>query len=234
MKPLLAALALSVLTLLPVLPAQAAAPSLITVTGQGSSSAPPDMATASFTIATNAASAAAATGENNTRYARLLKALAALHIAATDIHTTGFNVSYTPPPQPGQQPAQPPQRYGYFVNRNVDVMLHDVHSAGKAIDAAVGAGVTDVGGVSFGISDQRSARTEAIRSAVLDARSQAEAMAAAAGLHLTRIKSMGQGQGYPVPPEPRMAADVLRQAPTEIQPSDVQVTATVTITYEAQ
>lgn len=233
-----ALLILALLSGVPVAAPAATAPAVITVTGQGRSTAAPDMATETFTIATNADSAAAATGDNNNRYNRFLKAVEGLGVAHADIRTTGFNVSYNPPPQPqpGQMPPQPPQRYGYFVNRSIEVTLHNLTLVGKVIDGAVASGVTDIGGVSYGISDRRGQFQRALRDAVSDARSQAEAMAAAAGLHVVRVKSMGQG--YPQVIQPRMmTADVYKAAapaPTEIEPSNVEVTATVTITYEAR
>lgn len=238
MKFMPAVLVLALLSGVPVTaPAAAAAPAVITVTGQGRSTAAPDMATETFTIATDADSAAAATSDNNTRYNRFLKAVEGLGVAHADIRTTGFNVSYNPPPQPqpGQMPPSPPQRYGYFVNRSIEVTLHNLTLVGKVIDGAVASGVTDIGGVSYGISDRRGQFQRALRDAVSDARSQADSMAAAAGLHVVRVKSMGQG--YPQVFQPRMTADVYKAAapaPTEIEPSNVEVTATVTITYEAR
>jgi uncharacterized protein YggE len=237
MKTLPALLAFTLL--LGATPVWAAAPSVITVTGQGRVNAAPDMATAQFTIATNADTASAATSDNNTRYERFLNAAKALGIVASDIQTTGFNVSYTPPPQAQAgniAPVQPPQRYGYFVNRSVNVTLHRLPLVGKTIDAAVASGVTDIGGVTFGISDRRTQVQRAIREAVDDARAQAQAMASAAGLHITGIKSVGQG--YPSIVQPGIAADVYRMAapaaaPTNIEPSNVEVNATVTVTYEA-
>lgn len=238
MKTLPAFLALALLAGVP-LPAPAAVqPTLVSVSGQGRVTAAPDMATETFTIATNADSATVAASDNNTRYGRFMKSVQGLGVAHDDIKTTGYNVSYNPPPQaqPGQQPPAPPQRYGYFVNRSIQVTLHDLKLVGKVIDAAVGTGVTDIGGVSFGVSDRRTQFQRALRDAVTDARSQAETMAAAAGLHLVRIKSMGQG--YPTVVQPMMAADVYRMAapapPTQIEPSNVEVSATVSITYIAQ
>lgn len=213
---------------------------LITVSAQGTASATPDIATENLTIATNADTAAAATSDNNARYERLMNALAALGVAHSDIRTTYYNVNYTPPPQPSQsngtvQP-MPPQRYGYFVNRTIQVTLHRLDFVGKAIDAAVACGVTDIGGVNFGVSNSRAQVSRALASAVSDARRQADAMAGAAGLHIVRIKSMQQG--YAEAPMPRlMAASMNAPAPappTTIEPSSVEVNATVTVTYEAQ
>lgn len=208
---------------------------LITVSGQGHASAPPDMATVSFSIATNAQNAAQASSENNRRYSALVQHLKGLGIAESDIKTTNYNLSYTPP-QPPQPSGTVREITGYFVNRGVNVSLHNLQLAGKAIDAAVEAGVTDVGGVSYGVSQTRPLFARALGEAVQDARSQAQSMAAAAGLHLVRIRSMQQG--YPSAPAPvpmlrQMAAGVVNP-PTDIQPTAVDANATVTIVYEAQ
>ncbi len=211
---------------------------LITVSAQGRANAAPDMATENFTIATNADTAAAATSDNNNRYDRLMSALQSLGIAQRDIRTTFYNLNYTPPPQPQPGAALPPvrERYGYFVNRNIQVTVHRLDSVGKAIDTAVASGVTDIGGVTFGVTDNRAQFAQALRAAVSDARAQAEAMASAAGLHLVRVKSMQQG--YAEAPGPRIMMEAKMPAPapapTNIQPSDVEVSATVTLTYEAQ
>lgn len=212
---------------------------LITVSAQGRASATPDVATENFTIATNADSATSAASDNNLRYDRLMHALESLGIAHNDIRTTYYNLNYTPPPQQQQQPGSPPvrERYGYFVNRSISVTLYRLNLVGKAIDTAVASGVTDIGGVSYGVSDNRAQFAVALRAAVTDARAQAQAMAAAAGLHIVRIKSMQQG--YAEPPSPRILMSMAGPAPapappTTIEPSNVDVTASVTVTYEAQ
>ena len=213
---------------------------LITVSAQGRASAMPDMATESFTIATNADTAAAATSDNNARYERLMSSLQSLGVARSDIRTTYYNLSFSPPPQAAPQsgPVQPaPERYGYFVSRSIQVTLHHLDAVGKAIDTAVAAGVTDIGGVSFGVSNNRAQYAQALRSAVSDARGQADAMAAAAGLHVVRVKSMQQGYAEAPTPRVMMAAQMAGPAPvppTQIEPSNVEVTATVSVTYEAQ
>lgn len=212
----------------------------IVVTGQGSSSAMPDMATEMFTLSTNADRAADAAGDNNARYERLTKALQALGIPAADIRTTSYNVSYTPPPPP--QPSQPGnvvparERSGYFVYRGVSVTLHKLSLVGKAIDAAIGAGVTDIGGVNFGIADRKAQQAQALRNAVRDARTQAEAMAAAAGLRIVRVRIMQQGFSSMPVPMVKMAADMgpAPAPPTQIEPGSVETQATVTVTYDAQ
>jgi uncharacterized protein YggE len=222
-----------ILTLCLAAPVSAAAPSLITVTAQGRSSTMPDMATANFTISTTADAAGTATSDNNARYNRLLQALTRIGIAKSDIQTTSFNVNYAPPPKPPEVPQQG-QRYGYSVYRGVSVTVNRLADVGKAIDTAVAAGITDVNGVTFDTRDKAGQFGKALRDAVTQARAHAQAMAAAGGLRIVRVRSMQEG----VPtifrptaaPEPMMA----RAVPTQIEPSAVQTEATVTITYEAQ
>jgi uncharacterized protein YggE len=97
--------------------------------------------------------------------------------------------------------------------------------------------VTDIGSVTFGISNRKAQFQRALREAVADALMQAQTMASASGLRILRVKSVGQG--YPSVVQPVMAADMYRMAapapapPTTIQPSSVEVDATVTVTYEA-
>ncbi len=211
---------------------------LITVSAQGRASAAPDVANESFTISTNANTAAAAASDNNERYDRLMRALESLGIAHDDIRTTYYNLNYTPPPQPQSGAPLPPvrERFGYFVSRNISVTLHRLDLVGKAIDTAVASGVTDIGGVSFGLNDNHAQLAQALRAAVTNTRAQAQAMATAAGLHIVRVKSMQQGYAEGPSPRVMMAAPMPAPAaaPTTIEPSNIDVTAIVTVTYEAQ
>lgn len=228
-------LSLTVLFALLAAPAAAAAPTLITVTAQGQSSIMPDMASANFTIATNADTSDAAANDNNARYNRTLDALLRLGIAKSDIQTTSYGVNYNPPPKPPEIP-QRGEQYGYSVNRSISVTIHRLPDIGKVIDAARGAGVTGIDGVSFDTTQSRGQFARALRDAVERARLHASAMASAAGLRLVGVKEMQEGSP-PMLVRPGMTADVYasnKAVPTDIEPKAVQTSATVTITYQAQ
>ncbi|HZZ65242.1 MAG TPA: SIMPL domain-containing protein [Candidatus Baltobacteraceae bacterium] len=218
---------------------------LITVSAQGRASAQPDMATETLTISTNAASAAAATADNNSRFGRLMAGLESIGVPKSDIQTVSYAISYTPPAPPsptmgvpgvGTPPVTPPsQPSGYFVNRSVQVTLNRLDLAGKSIDTAVAAGVTDIGGVTFGVRNNAAQVAFALQSAVATARRQASAMAQAAGLHIVRVRSLQQGYAEAPVGRIMMASALPAPAPpTTIEPSSVEVTATVTVSYEAQ
>lgn len=217
-------------------PAAAAPVSQITVTVDGQASTMPDMAQAAFTISTGGDTAAAATSDNNARYERLLSRLHALGIAQSDIQTAGLTLNYNPTPKPPDTP-QPGVRYGYFAARSVNVTVRRLENVGKAIDTAVAAGVTDLGGVSFSTSREQQLFASALRDGIERARRHAQAMAEAAGLHILRVRSIQEGA--PAIFRPGVQADTFQMAkaapvPTQVAPSPVQTSATVTVTFEAQ
>ncbi|HET9393105.1 MAG TPA: SIMPL domain-containing protein [Candidatus Rubrimentiphilum sp.] len=228
MKALLAA----VLFCVPI-PVLAAQPTLISVTGQGRATAAPDMATMSLTITTNASNATAATSDNNAIFAQLEQRMHALGVAEHDIRTTYYNVTYNPRPEGVPAPNYGVQ-YGYVVSRGVSVTLQRTGVVGKAVDAAIAAGVNHVDGVSFGVSDNHALSLKALGDAVTQARSRAQAIATAAGLRIVRIRSIQEGYAQVYPQPQAMAMSRLAGVPTQIEPSDVSMQASVTVTYEAQ
>jgi uncharacterized protein YggE len=207
--------------------------SRIDVSGQGSIDRTPDQAVVSFSIVTNDDAAERATSANNATYNALVGKLNGLGLGPAAIKTTGYYLRYTPrPAQPNPQFAQ---RYGYVVTRNVGVTTPRTDQAGAIVDAAVAAGVSTVGGIAFGLRDGRAAYRAALAAAVADAASQADALAAAAHLRIVRIRAISAGSTA-VPrvfaPALRMAAAAPAVVPTDVQPSDLTVTATVSVTYE--
>ncbi len=241
MKRFVSVLAFSLVALSGSAQAARSAPAEITVTGQGTVTQKPDLAFLNATVTTSDAAAQNATAKNQRAYDALVAAMKKLGVAESDVRTDDINVSFNPPPRPEPDSKDVPvivqpqssEMYGYIANRGVTVTLHDTALAGKALDAAVRAGVTNIGGVSFGASQSQSAYNQATRLAVDDARRQARAMASAAGLRITGIKTMQQGMLAQSPSPVPFAKVAMAAVNTRIPPNDVHVYATVTITYEA-
>jgi uncharacterized protein YggE len=257
-------IAFALATLLAVLPAAtfaqatASSPSgdvaTAVITGQGTVSRPPDMATVNLSIQTIDDASANATAKNNATFAALTAALAALHVDAADIKTTYYNVAYVPRPNapaPTAAPVDasrgaivqqipsvypyPGPRYGYTVNRQLSITVSRVADVGAIIDAAMNAGATGVSGVSYGLKDRKNANEAALALALEDAANQARVVAAASHMRLGGIKQIQVGQSYagPVPMPMRVIAGVDGRAgvPTQIPPTAVDVRATATVTY---
>ncbi|MDQ2680194.1 MAG: SIMPL domain-containing protein [Candidatus Eremiobacteraeota bacterium] len=228
-------LILGIIAVLAVEPALAATPAAtLTVSGQGSATSVPDLATLNLGINTTEDVAQDATSKNNAIYAKIEVALRALGIAKADVTTVNYNLNFVPRPTVVRPPQPYEPRYGYTVSRAVSVKVHDVNLAGNAIDAAVAAGASNVNSVNFGLENPQRAYDSAMRLAIANATGQAKSMADAAHLRLGRIQNLQSGfapypQPFPMPLMSRVAASP--QMPTEIAPAGVTVRATVTITY---
>jgi uncharacterized protein YggE len=205
-------------------------PAQITVTGTGSVAEIPDQATVNATVITNAATAADAVDANNRIYDRVVQAVQSAGVARTDITLSYYNMEYVPKPQ--AMPVNPDQRYGYTVNRSFAIKVRAIAKAGAVVDAATAVESTTIGGVSFGLADSSKAMKTATTRAVADARSKAEVLAAAAGLHILGIARISQGGGGGVQPMMRMAV-MAAPAPTTFDSGNVNVSADVTIVYLA-
>lgn len=120
-----------------------------------------------------------------------------------------------------------------FVARNaVEIRVDDIGRVGELLDVAVQSGATAVSGVRFDLRDRESVERDALRLAVVDARTRAEAAAAGAGRAVDRvIKIEDAREGVVVMQRPMMAmARAAEAAPTPVEPGLVEVRARVTLT----
>lgn len=196
----------------------------LVASGTGTVQLAPDRATLSIAIASRAAEASGAGARNAEIVASVRTALAAEGIGADDITTANYNVRANWRRQDGERVPD-----GYVAETMLRVSLDDITAAGRAIDAALGAGANRIDGVQFSSSRADEARREAIALAVQDAMGTAEAMAIAAGGGLGGLVELTtEGAPRPVATMRAMRAEVAyADAPTEITPGDLTVTARV-------
>ncbi len=212
------------------MPARSSSAAEITVTGEGSISLIPDTATVYASVETNAEGAVDATSQNNQIYDRVVAAVTKTGVARDDITLAYYNVNYVARPKVAP-PAPDSTRYGYTVTRSFAIKVRNMNNAGTVVDALTSAGVSNIGGVSFGLADPSKARSQATNLAVADARSKAELLANAAGLHITGIRKISMGGGAVQPLYRTMAAAV--PAPTAFDSGDVTVNENVTVVFAA-
>ncbi|HEY6326017.1 MAG TPA: SIMPL domain-containing protein [Candidatus Cybelea sp.] len=204
----------------------------ITAGGTGSVSMPPDVATVTAAVETNAANADDAISRNNATYNRVVAALEKSGVARGDIALVYYNVSYNPPPQV-MPPNSTGDRYGYTVSRSFAVKVRQIGNAGRVSDACMSSGATAINGVSFGLADPTAAREQATAKAVAAARANADAIARAATLRIVGIKSI-ELTGEPSGPVPLMRAAAMPAAPTQFDQSNVSVTVSVSVVFIAE
>lgn len=120
-----------------------------------------------------------------------------------------------------------------FIARNaMEVRVEEIGRVGELLDVAVQGGAAAISGVRFDLRDRESAEREALRLAVVDARTRADAAAAGAGRAVDRvIKIEDVREGGGSMPRPMMAmARAAEAATTPVEPGLVEVHARVSLT----
>jgi uncharacterized protein len=213
------------------LPASAAENNVskLIVQGEGTVRAAPDVATVVLGVETQNASASGAAAENAKLMNETIAALRSAGIAEKDIQTSGYSLTTAPEEQPktaGEKPKAPL----FIATNQVTVGLNDTGKVGLVLDAAVAAGSNSIQSVGFDIRNPQPEKDKALTLAIEDARRKAEVAAKAASVKLGRVMEISEGYGYvsAAPKRAAYAADIA----TPIQPGEMEVTASVTVTYE--
>ena len=206
-------------------------PAVISVSGQGRADVAPDMAVVNIGIVTTGKTAQLAQAENARVASDVTAALGQLGIFSKDIQT-----HYTM--SPVYEKGDYRKAVGYRANNTVTVTVNDVAKAGQVIDAALKSGATDVNGLSFGLKDAKSVRNTALQMAVQDARSKADAIAAALGVKIVGIQNVKEDGGnfarYEVANARLAKLDGAAMADTPVNAGTVEVNAEVHIDFQIQ
>jgi uncharacterized protein len=159
-------------------------PAAISVTGEATVSAPPDLAQVDAGVTSDAKTAREASDANN----------AAMGIAEKDYQTARLSLQ----PQYPANRSGPSPIVGYRASNRVTVRVRDVTKLASLIDTLVGAGANDIGGINFMVSQASKLLDDARAQAVADARRKAEIYAKAAGVTLGAPLSISE-EGSPGP-----------------------------------
>lgn len=197
-----------------------AAGATVTVTGNGSVTVAPDTLTLQIGATTNASTAVAALDGNNAAVTRLESVLRSAGVAATDMQTSGLQLSANTNSHGAVT--------GYQASDQLTVTMHQLSSAGAVIDAAAHAVGNDVQiqGITFSRADTAPYERAARIAAVHQAATEAAALAAAAGDHLGGIVKITDEAASPpqiLGAAPSSAAAVPLQSGTTTVSAQVQV-----------
>jgi len=180
----------------------AAAERVLSVTGTGQAFIKPDIAYIYVGVHTENPTAADAVSENNAQTAKVIDALKKWGVDAKDIHTSNFR--------------------------------RDLTKIGSLLDTLVQAGANTINSIQFDLADKTAAMKEARAVAMKNAQEQAQELAGLANVSLMEITNIsyadstpyvyaefgrGGGGGSPV------------QANVPIEPGQMTITATVSVTY---
>lgn len=204
----------------------------ITASGTGSVLGTPDRAQISLAVETESPDVKTAQAQNAVIMANVMNSLTSAGIPKDALKTTGYNIY--PVYDDSKLPLGQKIR-AYHVTNTLTVTLHDVNRTGEVIDIGVANGINQANSIQFLLSDEQAQvlRTEALKEATARAASDAQTVATSLGVSLSSVKTVEVGQGYtPVLFQNYAKSDSsVGGAATPIQPGEITVTASVTVTY---
>jgi uncharacterized protein YggE len=204
-------------------------PPSIEVVANATALAKPDQVEIDIGVTTQSSRSREAATRNAQAVASVHKALERELGSAATMRTISYtlNPDYRYPGDGGK-----PTITSYTATNIVRVTLNDLDRVGDAIDAATTAGANQIHRVQFGLKDEQAVQTQALREAVLKARSQADALATALDVRVIGVLSVTESERIVRPYDVmRLGAEASAQA-TPIQPGSVEVSATVTLSVE--
>jgi uncharacterized protein len=205
---------------------------LFTVNGTGEVTAIPDTALLTLGVNKQATSVEDAKNQVNQIINKITADIKALGVNVKDIKTTNYSVNPNYDYSGGRQSSN-----GYTVDANIEIKVSPIDKANNAIDVATKDGATQVGNVQFVLADdeQQKLEDQARSEAIKNAKTKAQSIANAAGLHLGRIVNIQEGAGSPPPLMYAAGADLKQAAgsePTQLNPGENKVSVSVTLSYE--
>jgi uncharacterized protein YggE len=211
-------------------------PRTLTVMGYGEVKASPDLALIELAVETTAETAAKATAYNAQRTTAVIDILKRrLEDKKDRVTTTGYQLE---PQYANRRPGSeaPPEITGYIARNYVRIESHDLENVGKLIDAAIEAGANRTNMLSFTLEDRAPHLRKALEEAGAEARAQAESIAAALDVRLVEVLSASTtGAPMPVPMyRERMVAMAADAMSTPVEPGEVDVSATLTVSYRIE
>ncbi len=194
-------------------------------TGTGTVTVKPDTATITVTAGATAKTSQAALAQATKKLTAVRARLKQLGVADADLQTQG---SWT---------YQQWDTKDWRAELSLNVKVRDVNQAGKLLAEANAAGADSVSGPMFAVADQQAAYASALRLAIEDARSKAQAAASQMGVTVSGVVSVddqGGGGGpimYAAKDAAAPSAGTAEPVPVPIDPGTQDIAATVTVVF---
>jgi uncharacterized protein len=204
-------------------PQQAPEPRIV-VTGEGSIGVAPNYAQIRSGVTTRAKTVKEAVDANSKVMVAIIAAVKNAGIPEKDIQTARFSIQpvYASPVSNAE-----PKLSGYSVSNQVNVTVREIGKVGDVLDRMVAAGATDVGNVSFLVSDLSKVLDQAREAAIADARRKAEVYAKASGVQLGRVEWISEDSSGGGGPAPAMARASSAQVPIATGEDTLRIRVTV-------
>ncbi len=210
----------------------------ITITATGMVTAVPDLATIDASVQVQGATATAAAAKVNTQASALVGYLKVQGIAAADITTQNYNIN---PSYNYNNNQGTPTITGYTANETVEVKVHDLTKVPALLDGTVQNGANSIDGTNYTFSNPDEFTQQAREQALANAKTQAQALASAAGVSLGKLVTFSETSSQPpivVPyqlngamPMAAGAGGAMAIPAPPSEPGSQQINADVSVTY---
>ena len=195
----------------------------LSVVGEGSVPATPDLAVILLGVTHQAKTAGEAMEKVNKDAVALLKDLAESGIGARDIQTDQLIVSPL-----WTNDAEIRRIMGYEASNMLSVRVRDIPKLGAVLDSALSAGSNDFSGLRFSVQNLAPYKEKARAAAVKDAISRAAGLADAAGVTLGPIITLIEQTDYSKP----NIMSAARNTDLAVATGVIDITASVSMTFD--
>ena len=170
--------------------------SLLTVEGNGLAEARPDYARLDVELLAKAPTIEGAVEASKTLVPRVDTLLQSLKTEGLETESSRFSIGETPPSHPAPNGSQPPTP-SYTATTSYSLKVARIDRLNAVIGALASSGFLEMRSASFHVADERVPMDEARRTAVADAKRQAEVLAEAAGVRLDDLASISDARAAP-------------------------------------
>ena len=210
-------------------------PATLAVRGQATIRKPADELTINIGVVSRGRTAEIALKENNSKMNDLIKSLLMAGLEKGEYQTGYFNIRPIYSQRPKDAPSDwEPHIVSYEVNNSLSLQTEKIKLAGSLIDTATKSGANNINNIQFGLKNPQIYREEAIAAATKNAISDANSLSKSAGVNLVRIRTLSLEGAEAPPPSPQRgvfyAKAMAESVPVEA--GNVEITTSVTITYE--
>lgn len=210
----------------PLAVAQSVEPPQVVVTGEGIVKATPDQAWISIGAESRAKISKDAQQRNAEAMTAVLQKISSFGITKDAIKTTALDLQMEFDYANGKQTPR-----GYVARNTVEIRVDDLMKLGDVLDAVVTSGATMIHGLRFDVKQRDQIAATALQSAVKNATTKAQAVAAGASRAVDRILKIEElsGGGEPVPMM-RQYAMAKADASTPVAAGEIEIRAQVRLT----
>lgn len=201
----------------------------ISVTGEGSVEAAPDMATIRLGVTNQDTEARAAMDATSDAVAAILARLDELGLERRDMQTQRLTLNPVWSQRPDGEGRRVNEITGFSASNIVMVRVRALEDLGRILDAVIADGANEFNGLRFDVQQPGPLVEKARRAAVRDATVKAQTLAEAAGVPLGPVLSISEHGGRPQPVMMEMAA--ARGADMPVASGEVSVQAQVSMVF---